>query len=430
MRVYITTVGSHGDVNPFIAVGRALAARGHEVEFFVQPYFEPMVRGAGLTYRPMGQFLDLKSIADNPQMMGAWTGSAHILKDFIFPHIPEAVRTLEGAIDRARPDLVLTHHICMGPAWVCAREGIPWAVACLTPLMWTNPEDLGVYMPLVPDTPRPWMMRLQHWLLRIGSRRQYDPGLNAARRELGFPQAEGLFVRDLREGFVNLGLWSPHFRGPFPGDPENGRICGFPVYDRAGEHEHAPDEIERFLEECDRRNDPPVVFTLGSTAVHVAGHFYEAAAGACRLTGRRGLLLTGRPEYAPTHLPSAVRAFNYAPHSAVMPRGAASVHHGGVGTTAQGLRSGRPTVIVPFAHDQFDNAARTVRLGVSATVKRNDISAESLAEALRRVLDHPSVALRAAKLGRAISAEDGAEAAATELERAVRPGQPLAGGLE
>ena len=129
--------------------------------------------------------------------------------------------------------------------------------------------------------------------------------------------------------------------------------------------------------------------------------------------------MTRYQEYAPKHLPPGVRAFTYAPFSTVLPRGVATVHHGGAGTTAQAMRAGRPTVIVPFAYDQFDHAARTRRLGLSATVKRKAISPQTLAEALRQVIDDPEVARRAEAVGKVLSKENGAITAATILEETV-----------
>jgi UDP:flavonoid glycosyltransferase YjiC (YdhE family) len=183
--------------------------------------------------------------------------------------------------------------------------------------------------------------------------------------------------------------------------------------------ESASHEVEAFLD----AGEPPVVFTLGSSAVHVAGNFYEAAAGACRILGRRGLLLTGSGIAAPRNLPPGVAAFPAAPHSLVMPRACATVHHGGVGTTAQALRAGRPTVVVPFAHDQFDNAARVQRLAVGGTVARSRLTAASLARVLQTLLDDPETLRRASDLGNAISSEDGAAHAADALESVMRVGE-------
>jgi UDP:flavonoid glycosyltransferase YjiC (YdhE family) len=201
-----------------------------------------------------------------------------------------------------------------------------------------------------------------------------------------------------------------------PDDPTNGRICGFPWFDRHGEFEQLPTDVERFLQ----AGEPPIVFTLGTAAVHVSGSFYGCAAAACRILGRRGVLLTRHLEYAPKNLSSDVRAFTYVPFSTVLPRACATVHHGGIGTTAQAMRAGRPTVIVPFSHDQFDNAARAKRLGVSVTLTRKRLIPHALADALRSVIDEPALNDRAARLGDLLSTEDGALTAAMALEDAVR----------
>jgi UDP:flavonoid glycosyltransferase YjiC (YdhE family) len=112
-----------------------------------------------------------------------------------------------------------------------------------------------------------------------------------------------------------------------------------------------------------------------------------------------------------------------------MPRVAASVHHGGIGTTGQGMRAGRPTVVVPHAHDQFDNAARVKRLGISETVKRGRLTVRTLTEALRLVLEDPSFARRAGEVSQRMEKENGAVRAAVEVERASsgthRPSEPL-----
>ena len=179
-----------------------------------------------------------------------------------------------------------------------------------------------------------------------------------------------------------------------PGDPAHGVICGFPWHDRSAGQETPVAPLNEFLD----AGPPPIVFSLGTAAVHTAGRFYSDAAEACGMLGRRGLLLVGRPEYAPPRLPDGVRPFTYAPFSQVLPRAAAVVHHGGIGTTAQALRSGHPTVVCPLSHDQFDNAARVSRLGVSATVKHSAVSARRLALELSKVLDDPATARRATRV--------------------------------
>src|SRR5262249_40322391 len=161
-----------------------------------------------------------------------------------------------------------------------------------------------------------------------------------------------------------------------------------------GGHEHPAADLERFL----AKGEPPILFSLGTAAVHVADGFYHEAAEACRILGRRGMLLIANTDLKFEKLPKGVETFTDIPFSHVMPRGAASVHHGGIGTTGQAMAAGRPTVVVPHAHDQYDNAARVKRLGISETLRRGKLTAERLAGALRSVLDDASCALLAGEV--------------------------------
>jgi UDP:flavonoid glycosyltransferase YjiC (YdhE family) len=176
-------------------------------------------------------------------------------------------------------------------------------------------------------------------------------------------------------------------------------------------------ELSRFLD----AGPPPVVFTLGSSAVMDAGRFFEESLDAARAVGRRAVLLVGRDprNRSLTPLPDSAIAVEYAPYSAVLPRAAAVVHQGGVGTTAQALRAGRPMLVVPWSHDQPDNAERVRRLGVGLTVSRARYRAATAAAALRRLLGEPPFGERAAEIGRLVRAEDGAADACDALERSL-----------
>lgn len=415
MTVLIITIGGAGDINPFIAIGLALQRKGHDVVMLVNPFFERQIRDAGVGYRPLGELFDLRKIADSPELMHERKGPRVALRKFLLPAIPIILDALEAAVHELKPDIVLSHPSAHGTRWICERLGVPWAVGVLAPITWLSRKDPGVLQSWEPDTPPLWYVRSRFFVGRWILRWLLDRPLNPIRRRYGFPPQRDLFLADVRGGAVNLGLWSRHLRGPTSDDPPNGRICGFPWFDRDQDLEHPAAELDRFLSE----GEPPIIFTLGTSVVHVGGNFYDHAAEACRLLGRRGLLLTRHEEYARRNLPNGVSAFTYAPFSTVLPRGCATVHHGGVGTMAQAMRAGRPTLIVPFAYDQFDHAARAKRLGVSVTVKRKQISPRSLAAALRTVLDDPDVVRRAEQLGKKLSEEDGALNAVTALEEAV-----------
>jgi UDP:flavonoid glycosyltransferase YjiC (YdhE family) len=265
--------------------------------------------------------------------------------------------------------------------------------------------------------PPVWLRRRVNPLGRFYARLVIDRPLNRVRRDLGLPPVRDLLFKESLGGVVNLGLWSPRFRPPASDDPPDGVICGYCPFDRAPGAEHAPADLERFLDECAAAHDPPVIVTLGSSVVHHAGLLYRRAAEACRRLGRRGLLLTASPGGARDLLPG-VRAFGYAPYRSVFPHAGAIVHHGGAGTTGSALGAGKPTVVIPFANDEFDNASRVRRLGTSLTVRTRQATGRHLARALAEVLQDP-IRLRAAQVGSAVAEEAGPATAADSLEAAL-----------
>jgi len=125
-----------------------------------------------------------------------------------------------------------------------------------------------------------------------------------------------------------------------------------------------------------------------------AHEFFTAAAEACKRLGRRGMLLTRHSDQLPGELPSGVRHFSFLPFGLLLPRVAATVFHGGIGTVAQALRAGVPQLIMPMAHDQPDNADRLVKLGVGRMLWPRDFTGPAVARELSALLDDPAVAMR------------------------------------
>ena len=409
MRVLITTTGSAGDTNPFIAIGRALRSRGHDVLMIANPYAKAKVERTGLRFAPFGRELDLSDIARRPDIMHPTRGPMTVWRELLLPDIPAAIEASQTAVREFRPDVALSHHIFFGTHWVCERAGIPCAQVALTPIMWFSRFDPGVISPFEPARLPLRYVRLRRAIVHGAARFLLDPPLNRVRRRFGFAQQVCQYASSPIGATVGLGMWSKHFRPSFPDDPPKGRISGFAMFDGDAELTR---ETRAFLD----AGDPPIVFTLGSSAVHVAGAFYEHAAAACALLGRRGLLLIGPDGNAPKRRSLDIHISSFEPLSEVAPRGCATVVHGGVGTTAQALRAGRPFVVTPVSHDQFDNAARAARLGVSATLRPQRITPARLSAALDGLLSDASTCDRASALGARIREEDGALEAARVLE--------------
>ncbi len=423
MRALLTSIGSTGDINPFIALGLELKRRGHDPLLVVNPYFKETVEAAGLAFEPLGEYVSAADFAiDMPAAFGRFWGPLVVFRRLFVPVVPEMVETIRSAAVRHKSEVLIGHHVSLGLPWVAHELGLPWATCVLSPATLISLEDPS-RMPVGLDLHRMpmWYRRFAHALQRTTARVMFERPLRKQRRARGLPPCRDIFWGEMLSGDAVIGLWSPLLRPRAGDDPPTLSVCGFPWFDRKaqyGEHGRRLDPaIARFLDD----GAPPVVFTLGSVLSHVRAREFAAASEACRILGVRGLLVTGRPDTAPpaASLPPGVMCVDYAPYGELLHRGAVTVHHGGVGTTAQALRAAKPTVIMPFAHDQFDNAARAERLGVSLTLPPGRRSARRLASAVSAVLGSPDMLRRASEVGGSIAREDGVGWAAKVIEGVV-----------
>jgi rhamnosyltransferase subunit B len=232
---------------------------------------------------------------------------------------------------------------------------------------------------------------------------------------LGLPDGKDPIYEGKFSPQLVLATFSKVLADPQPDWPPNSIITGFPFYDGDAAQAPLPDSLTRFLE----TGEPPIVFTLGSSAVWDPGNFYQESAKAAVLLNRRAVLLMGSNPI-PDRLPDGVRALEYIRFSELFPRAAAIVHQGGIGTTGQALRAGCPMLMMPFNFDQPDNAARIERLGVGKAISRKQYSAKPVAEHVRELLDNPAYAQKAREISRCVQKETGAATACDALERLLR----------
>lgn len=416
MRALIVTLGSHGDIYPFLAIGRALEARGHHCTVLADPCFAREAACAGLEMRPLPDAISFEKLSRHPHLFHRFRGPGLLMRNLASATLP-LTGALRHNLSTHEPDLLLAHHIVLPAAWVAGERGIPYANVVLAPFAWNTAADPVPTIQVGPGAWRRGQARMLARLLDPVLRTACDAWVNGLRARAGFPPARNAFWGGFRGGELNLGMWSSAFRPPLPGDPPQGVICGFPGYD-GDPDARLDDDLERFL----AAGEPPIVFTLGSTAVNSADGFFAIAAQACARLGRRGVLLIGRGN-APPAVPSRdVIAVPWAPHSLLFPRALANVHHGGIGTCAQALRAGRPALVIPHAYDQFNNAVRVAALGAGLMLARHRLTAARLHEKLKVCIGDASIAARAEALRGRLTGEDGACVAARHLERLVDSG--------
>jgi UDP:flavonoid glycosyltransferase YjiC (YdhE family) len=230
------------------------------------------------------------------------------------------------------------------------------------------------------------------------------------RDELGLPRGQHPLFEGQFSPFGTLALHSRLLAEPQSDWPANVTITGCVFY-------NGPGGLDAKLEEFLDAGPPPVVFTLGTSAVGAAGRFYHESAAAIQQLGMRGVLLTGGIEQNKPEgpLPDSVLLVDRAPHELLFPRAAASVHQVGAGTLGQALRSSKPMLAVPHSHDQFDNAFRVTKLGVARTVFPKQPTAARVARELTLLLD-ARYRQRAEEVAAVVRQEGGADAAAAAIE--------------
>jgi len=413
MRWLLSSWGSHGDLHPFLALGRGLRARGHEVTLVGHPDWGPETETAGLRFVSTGEPSREDFIRHHPDVLSMkWGGlvSLHTLVNkAIAPGFDHVMTALLAEIPRH--DAMVAHHFTF-PAPVAAElTGIPWATVSLAPGVvpsaWSLP---GTHFTRTPQgvTGRIWNRFIWAGGKAI-SRAMVDPVVNRLRSKHGLrPARDAIF--EAHSPTLNLQLYSEHFAPRPPDWSAEKRMAGFCFYDPPDAPALAL-EIEEFL----HRGEPPVLFTLGSTAVQSPGVFYQSACAGLQTLGLRGILLIGPEENRPARLPDSILAVSYAPYGLLMPRVRSVAHQCGIGTLSHALRAGVPSVACPFAFDQPNNARRIEALGVAEVVLPHQHTARHVERALQRLLASEAPA-RARRLGEVIRAEDGVAQACAILE--------------
>jgi rhamnosyltransferase subunit B len=416
-RIVLTATGSLGDLHPYIAIALGLKARGHEAVIATSACYRQKVEALGLGFRPMRpDFVFVTDPAVMPRFMHPRWGTFRVIRELILPFLRDSYEDVLAASEGA--DLLVSHSIAYATRLVSETTGTPWVSTIITPTGLFSRFD----PPLIPGFPgvskvlrllgpvfwKPFGRSIA-WATRSWAGPWYR-----LRKELGLPPWAGNPLVEGHSPSLVLALFSEVLAAKQTDWPPQTLVTGFPMYDQNGEGGLLPD-LERFLD----AGPPPIVFTVGFSAMTVAGRFYEESIAAAGALGRRAVLV-GKRIGGTQPLPEGVFACDYAPFSLLFPRAAAVVHAGGIGSTGLAMQAGRPMLVVPFAHDQPDNAERLRRLGVALTIAGPRYASARAITKLRHLLNDVSYAKRALEVGQRVREEDGVRVACDALEAMLR----------
>lgn len=422
-RIVLNTFGSFGDLHPYLALAIELQRRGHKPVVATAEVYRAKVEGEGVGFAPVRP--DVGELLNDPSFIAKlWdprNGSEFLIRDYVMPRVHESYVDLLAACRNA--ELLLTHTAGYAGPVVANALGLKWLSVALQPMIFFSRFDA----PVLP--PAPWLKRVYGnggWLfdllVRFGKVRLHSwakPVLEL-RQHLGLAAPSG---NPILEGqfspFGTLAFFSEHFAQPQPDWPPNVTVTGFIRYDKRGEGfgEQLDSGLTNFLD----NGSAPILFTLGSSAVMSPGSFYQESLAAAQTLGVRAVLLTGKLDWDRfAKVPQEqIHITDYAPYSEVMPRAAAVVHQGGIGTTAQALHAGTPAVVVPWSHDQPDNAERLRKLGVARVLPRSRYSGRRAARELEQLLNDGGYREHAASLKVKLAMSNGLTCAADAVELAL-----------
>jgi UDP:flavonoid glycosyltransferase YjiC (YdhE family) len=382
MHALLVSAGSAGNMLPFVGLGAALKARGHDVTMIGSGAGTGAIRSLGLGLAELDGPEEGRKLAESDPAAVRKAG-------FLGSLVPRAVRYMRRVYELIAQRYVPGETVIVAQGWLfgarIAQEklGVPLATVNLQPLLFGSAYD-------IPGLPR-WVPRCVPRLANSVVERAVDWGLASAidgfRRELGLRPACRPVMRWWRSPELVIGFFPEWYSAPQPDWTGPTLLGGFPLFDAPGSA--VPPELDDFLAE----GEPPLVFSQ-AWLVHDAQDYFTTCVEVAQRLGRRAVLLTSHPEQLPRSLPPGVRHFGFVPLSRLLPRAAAIVHHGGMGTIGQSLAAGVPQLTVPVMLDQFDNSRRLLRLGVSANLRSSAYTLDRVSRVLRDLLESPAVAER------------------------------------
>lgn len=422
LRIVLSNIGTYGDINPLIALALELKRRGHTPVMALPAVYRSKVDPVGLDFHAIRPDIDPKNNVLVEMVYDIKHGTEHGLRNFLFPALRHTYDDLlDAATKPVRADLLLVGELNYAGPIVAEKTGIPWASYLLAPLSFFSAFD----PPVLPPYPKlakadkrvPGFGRVIKRVARFASRKWPEP-IYELRNELGLPRGENPLFDAKHSPYLVLALFSRVLGVEQKDWPANTLITGFAFYDADAGNAKLPPHLEQFI----ATGEAPIVFTLGSAAVLAAGDFYEVSAKAATELGKRAVLLIGsdlrnRPK---ENLPDSICVAEYAPYSKLFSEASVVVHQGGVGTTAQCLNAGKPMLIMPYSHDQPDNARRMKRLGVAKVIQKAKYTPEKVTRKLRKILDDPGLARTAQEIAEQVRREDGVKTACDALEELSR----------
>lgn len=397
-RFVLAPLGSEGDLRPFLWLGDRLKAAGHQVRIAANPLYAGRVEAAGHAFLPVGAEGPMRRLLEDERLWMGMKGSRLVMQSVIQSLGACAAPFLERSFEA---DAIVGSSFSIGAACAAEARGIPFVRVHLQPSVVRSVKLLPVLAPSLT-----WLRRMPAPLIR-GFFRLVDLSLdgrplgelNTFRLGLGLAPWKSFYRDAFCSGDATCGLFPAWFAQPQSDWPDALKCFDFPLGKK-----DAARPLSQGLREFLDAGQAPVLWTHGSANLHTEA-FDTQARKACRELGLRGIIVT--PSAKAGSVSEDILSLGYAPFETLLPHCRAIVHHGGIGTLAEALRAGVPQLVIPRAHDQFDNGDRAERLGFGLSLDYRKLGA--VGERLKHLLGSQDIARSARRYATVIEAGSGAE---------------------
>ena len=391
----VTAAGTSGDVLPFIEICRHLKQRAKKVTLITSPYFHAEARKSGIDFQELGSLTETEKLYGNSALWTEDRGFITLWKGCIEKHV-DTIRRYVSQLNRSEDVVIICHFNVMPLADIARAEKRRIRIISCYLSPGTIRSQFGKFnigsVEIDEDYPPKLKNKLFSWIDRNYFNAEILPALNRHRAHLGLYPIENFlpYVQTAADAYATL---FPAWYRPKAPDWPAPLIEGDFLFRRKTSVTGFSKPLKQFLKE----NESPVLITAG-TANSSASAFFKTAQQATKALGLSAMYLTKQRTQLPRNLENNSIWLKYCDLRTTLQYSAGCVSHGGIGTVADAMQAGVPQIIVPFAHDQFDNARTIEELGVGLSIPAKQLTIDKLTTSLKKVLSDQRIKMKCRKI--------------------------------
>jgi rhamnosyltransferase subunit B len=384
MKIVISTFGSLGDIYPYIEMGKILTKYGHQVKIATCKNYEDLVLTQGMQHCELRPDFDFGKKELLKKAMTLKDGSKVIVKDIILPHIKESYLDLTKIIEGC--DLLINHAYCYAGPIVAEEQKIKWISCNLSPTNFWSSIDPCVLPHSKFTFKIPSMGFRINFLLNKFIRlytKSWCSKIYDLRKQINLPTIKQPLFEGQHSPYAVLALFSHLFASKQEDWPINSVTTGFLSLKSENKIDDFED-VKKFLE----KGDSPIVVGLGSSVIINPEGIYDKIICIANKLKKRIILVGGKHKYDKKIVSSNIILTDFIPYDVIFPYASLIVHHGGIGTTFEAMKAGRPMLVIPHSGDQPDNALRIIKLGVGDVLFEDELSSNKIEDKIIELLQN------------------------------------------